>query len=227
MITVDVLYSVAGLATQILLSHRSSDLLVDAGDGVVRDLVERRYDFYRLKGILLTHEDFDHISGLYALLNCMKNYYRHRSARSEELAVFVPKPVHHAHLMLSPPLMYSPHGFPVKLQEAVDGQVFSIADFTVRPFEVAHGKTGRGGNLGYSVTDEEDFKVVLSGDTRPCKTLVREAEGADIAVLEATGGDHELEKMVTQGHMTESEAREIGQKAKRAIYIHQAPAWFV
>jgi ribonuclease BN (tRNA processing enzyme) len=62
MIRVDVLYSAGGIATQILLSHSEGDCLVDAGDGVLRDLVARRYDFARLKGVLLTHEDFDHIS---------------------------------------------------------------------------------------------------------------------------------------------------------------------
>lgn len=45
MIKVDVLYSEAGVATQILLSHESGDLLVDVGDGVTRDLLRRGYDF--------------------------------------------------------------------------------------------------------------------------------------------------------------------------------------
>jgi len=58
MIRVDVLYFVMGVGTQILLSAESGDLLVDAGDGLTRDLLQRRYDFYRLRGILLTHEDF-------------------------------------------------------------------------------------------------------------------------------------------------------------------------
>ncbi len=55
MIKVDVLYSVMGVATQVLLSHESGDVLVDAGDGVTRDMIERHYDFYRLRAVLLTH----------------------------------------------------------------------------------------------------------------------------------------------------------------------------
>jgi hypothetical protein len=38
MIKVDVMHSVAGVATQVLLSHESGDLLVYVGDGVMRDL---------------------------------------------------------------------------------------------------------------------------------------------------------------------------------------------
>src|SRR5437870_2470772 len=132
MIKVDVLYSVMGVATQALLSHESGDLLVDAGDGVTRDLIERRYDFYRLRG-----------------------------------------------------------------------------------------------NLGYSIMDGEGFRVVLSGDTRPCKELEREADGADIAVVEASARDQDMQKAIEQGHMTKSEAERIGRRAKRAVYIHQRPEWFV
>jgi len=232
MIKVDVLYSVMGVATQVLLSHESGDVLVDAGDGVTRDMIERHYDFYRLRAVLLTHEDFDHVSGLYSLLNFLKNFYRHRKERSEVLAIVVPKPVHHIHLMTMPPLMYSEPGFPIKLLEVSQGESISIAGFRIKPFSVDHQKLGRiggpiGGNLGYSVTDGEGFKVVLSGDTRPCKALEQETDGADIAVVEASARDQDLQKAIEQRHMTRSEAEEIGKRAKRAVYIHQRPDWFV
>jgi len=38
MIRVDVLYFVMGVGTQILLSAESGDLLVDAGDGLTREI---------------------------------------------------------------------------------------------------------------------------------------------------------------------------------------------
>ena len=165
MIKVDVLYSVMGVGTQILLSKESEDLLVDAGDGVTRDLLQARYDFYRLKGILLTHEDFDHISGLYALVSFLRNFYRHRKARLDQLTIVVPNPAHHVHLMTQPPLMYADPGFPLKLYEAALGETLSIDEFTIKTFAVDHQKRGRasaiGGNLGYSITDKEGFRVVL------------------------------------------------------------------
>lgn len=227
MIDVEVLYSVAGVATQILLSHHSDDLLIDAGDGVVRDLSERRYDFYRLKAVVLTHEDFDHISGLYALLSFLRNFYRHRMARSEELIIATPKPVHHVHLFLQPPIMYRPTMFPVRLVQVSDGQTLTIGSLTVRAFEVDHTKRDEAVSLGYGVTDKEGFKVVLSGDTRPCESLRREVLKADIAVLEATGEEHQQPRVRDQGHMTSAEAEELGGKAKKAIYVHRPPSWFV
>lgn len=232
MIKVAVLYSVAGVATQILLSHESGDILVDAGDGVTRDLLRIGYDFYRLEAILLTHEDFDHVSGLWALLNFLKNFYRHRRERLDTLSIVLPKPVHHVHLMMMPPLIYTDLGFPIRLFEVIQGENILIGTFKIRPFAVNHEKPSRkgvahGGNLGYSIWDREGFKVVLSGDTRPCSTLEEEAEGADVAVLEASARDGDLQKAIEQGHMTKSEAEEIGSKAKNVIYIHQPPDWFV
>ncbi len=232
MITVDVLYSVMGVGTEILLSTESGDLLVDACDGLTRDLLQRRYDFYRLNGILLTHEDFDHISGLYALLSFLRNYYRHRGVRSEELTIVVPSPVHQVHLMIQQPLMYIDPGYPIRVHETSPRGNLSIDRFTIRPFAVDHQKRGRvggaiGGHVGYSVTDKKGFRVVLSGDTRPCETLEQEAKGADVAVIEASARDQDWEKADEQGHMTKSQAERIGKLAKQAIYIHQRPDWFV
>ena len=84
-----------------------------------------------------------------------------------------------------------------------------------------------GGHLGYSVTDKEGFKVVLSGDTRPCAALEQEAEAADIAVIEDSTRDKDWQKADEQGHMTKSQAEKIGRRAKKTIYIHQRPPWFV
>ena len=66
---VNVLHSDAGVGTQILITNDQNSVLVDVGDGTLRDLVERRFKFETLKAILLTHEHFDHISGLYSLVN--------------------------------------------------------------------------------------------------------------------------------------------------------------
>ena len=63
-----ILYSRAGIATQILLSTEEYYFIVDAGDGTLRDLVSLKIDFQKIRGIFLTHGHFDHIAGLYALL---------------------------------------------------------------------------------------------------------------------------------------------------------------
>jgi ribonuclease BN (tRNA processing enzyme) len=69
---VKVMYSKAGVATQILISTTECDVLVDAGDGTLRDLLELDYDFERLKAIAITHGHFDHVGGLWALLGFLR-----------------------------------------------------------------------------------------------------------------------------------------------------------
>lgn len=61
---VKVLYSKAGVATQILISTLECDILVDVGDGTLRDLLEPDYDFEQLKAVAITHGHFDHVGGL-------------------------------------------------------------------------------------------------------------------------------------------------------------------
>ena len=212
LITVKVLYSVSGVGTQTLLSHKLNDLLVDSGDGTLRDLIKIKYDFNRLKGILITHEHFDHICGLYALLNFMRLLERKR-----KLLIVAPKPIRHVHLLLKPPLMYRSPTYPVEIMEVTNEDRLGLGELNVSAFSVKHEKEFP--SLGYSIYDPEGFKVVVSGDTRPCENLKREVEGADIALLECT-----LEKRrkgVTIGHMTREEAEKIGRKAKKLILIHR------
>ena len=212
MITVKVLYYISGVGTQTLLSHKMDDLLVDSGDGTLRDLITLKYNFNRLKGILITHEHFDHICGLYALLNFMRLLGRKR-----KLLIVVPKSIRHVHLLLKPPLMYSSPTYPVEITEVNDGDRFRLGEVNISAFSVEHEKGFP--SLGYSIYDPEGVKVVVSGDTRPCENLEREVDGADVAVLECTLG--KKRKNMTIGHMTRGEAEELGRKARKLILIHQ------
>jgi ribonuclease Z len=212
LITVKVLYSISGVGTQILLSHKSDDLLVDSGDGTLRDLIKLKYNFNRLKGILITHEHFDHICGLYALLNFMRLLGRKR-----KLLIVVPKSIRHVHLLLKPPLMYRSLTYPVEITEVTDKDKFRLGGVNISTFSVEHEKEFP--SLGYSIYDSEGFKVVVSGDTRPCENLEREVDGADVAVLECTLG--KKRKNMAIGHMTRSEAEKLGRKARKLILIHQ------
>jgi len=212
LITVKVLYSISGVGTQVLLAHKLHDLLVDSGDGTLRDLTELEYDFNRLEGILITHEHFDHICGLYALLNFMRLLRRKR-----KLSIFVPKSIRHVHLLLKPPIMYRSLTYPVEIIEVTDKDRFRLGEIDISAFSVEHEKDFP--SLGYSIYDSEGFKVVVSGDTRPCENLEKEVAGADVAVLECTLG--KKRKTMTIGHMTGSEAEKLGRKARRLILIHR------
>jgi len=95
-----------------------------------------------------------------------------------------------------------------------------VESFKVKAFEVSHADIE---SLGYSIRDDSGHKIVISGDTRICTALEREVEGADIAVLESTYEDEDHDAALKHGHMTRSQARALGAKAKRGVFVHGPP----
>jgi len=109
---VNILHSNAAVGTQILVTGPSGSILVDVGDGCLRDLVDQRFRFNKLKAILLTHEHFDHISGLYSLINFLTLL-----GQKEHLLVTTPLPCLRIRSLLDPPLMYYRREFRIQILE--------------------------------------------------------------------------------------------------------------
>jgi ribonuclease BN (tRNA processing enzyme) len=218
MITAQVLYSTSAVGTQILLRHSGQTVLVDVGDGTVRDLVSRRTDFGSIAGVLLTHEHFDHFSGLYTFL-----HFCRLLGRKEELVLVVPKPAHVVNYLLKPPIMYEPLPYHVRLLEVSDNETVSVGKLRATGFSVKHTVPNA---LGYVIRDNKEYRVVISGDTSVCSNLSRNVEGANLAVLEATYDDASSDLASRYGHMTKKEARMLGKKAKRVIFTHSSPSFY-
>jgi ribonuclease Z len=218
MIDVDVLHSVSAIGTQILLTHNKEHVIVDVGDGTVRDLVSRNVDFDRIKGVLLTHEHFDHFSGLYGLL-----HFCRLQRRQEEFILIVPRPAKVVNHLLKPSIMYEPLPFSVHLIELRENERASIGELEATAFAVKHGSANA---FGYSIQDKQGFRVVVSGDTLSCESLERNVEGADIAVLEATYEDDSGDLAAKYGHMTRCQALALGKRAKKTILIHTNPEYY-
>jgi ribonuclease BN (tRNA processing enzyme) len=72
-------------------------------------------------------------------------------------------------------------GHRVIATEIAAGEEITAGDLRVRAIEVAHGSCA--GALGYRF-DLGDRSVVVTGDTRPCETLVEAARGCDVLVSE-------------------------------------------
>jgi ribonuclease Z len=218
LLKVSVLHSDAAVGTQILITKGQNSILVDVGDGSLRDLVDRRFRFETLKGVLLTHEHFDHISGLYSLINFLTLL-----GRKERLLITTPRPSVRIRTLLERPLMYYSPEFLIPILELSGEDETRIESFRVKAFEVSHAETN---SLGYSILDDDGRKVVISGDTRICPSLEREVAGADIAVLDSTYSDEDQDVAHEYGHMTRSEARVLGRKSKHVIRVHSFPSGY-
>jgi len=64
--------------------------------------------------------------------------------------------------------------------------------------------------------------VVITGDTRPCASVVDVARGADLLIHEATFGEEEKERAKETGHSTAREAAQVAlaAQAKRLVLNH-------
>lgn len=215
LIEIDVLYSKSSIATQILLTRGASSILVDVGDGVLRDLTERHFRFETLDGILVTHEHSDHTGGLFSLIHFLKHL-----AHPNPLYVLTARPVNYLNNIFSKPLMYSDLPFEVKVNEVEEGDRLTIGEFQISPFRASHVDFD---SIGYSISDSDGYRVVVSGDTRANEKLEDVVRGADVAILESTFEDGQEKFAESFGHMTVGQASKVGELAKKTILIHQMP----
>ena len=56
-------------------------------------------------------------------------------------------------------------------------------------------------------------KVVYSGDTRPCDSVVKLAEGADVLIHDSMFGEDMADRALEDGHSTASQAAEVARRA--------------
>ena len=116
--------------------------------------------------------------------------------------------------------MYSRIPFPVEIREVDDGSSSSIPPFEIEAFRTTHVDFD---SIGYSIRDKKGYRVVVSGDTTPTKELRSKVAGSDLAVLEATFEDGNEVYAETYGHMTQSQALDIGKSARSLLLVHQMP----
>ena len=177
-----------------LVERGDVGLLVDAGLGATRQLLQAGVRPADLEGLLLTHWHPDHVGGLVPLLR------RRWTARAPRLPVFGP----------SPPRVLAPlvrHG--IDLTPARPGQAVQLAGFTCTPFATVHGPP----SCGWVLEDPDGRRIAIAGDTRPVPGVVEAVRGVDVLVYEATFAAHHAERAVQSGHSTATEAGTLAAEA--------------
>ncbi len=219
-----ILYSQAGIATQIMISVEEDCFIVDTGDGTLRDLLFRKIDFRKIKGIFLTHGHYDHMAGLYALLG----YFR-IIERKCPINIYFPKGCKEAQqIIFAFQESYDDFSFKIQTYEVKGGDEVKIKDLEVKIYQMRH-YASVGINrilhpdpaVGYRFI-YKGKSVAISGDTGICPGLRKLIEGADLALIDSTlDKGEETDELLEKLHLSKEKAEEIGKLAKKYILIHR------
>ncbi len=229
-VKIEIPYSVAGISTSIAITSKFTGkiLLLDVGDGILRDLVNGCCtDFVNdLDVIAITHGHFDHIGGIYSLLGFLRML-----GRTEPLNILIPSGCVELPLIVQA-FRYAYSGslpFRIFLHELGDKTEFDTDFFKIRAFEVEH--------FGLENTTDDDrlmpalgyrvniglTQVGYTGDTRLCENAENVVRDVDVAIIEATR--RSPPKTNHRVHLTIEEAQQIASLAKDHILIHKMPAF--
>jgi ribonuclease Z len=171
-----------------LVVQGETRVLVDAGSGVAARLVEAGVAVVDLHQVLLTHLHSDHVVDLGHLV-----LSRWISGQNAPLRIAGPAGTraHVARLLalweydiaVRRSHMHEREPPQLEVSEIGEGVALRAGGLTVTAFEVEHEPVKPA--LGYHF-EADGRRVVLSGDTRPCESLVAYARGADVLVHECT-----------------------------------------
>jgi len=219
----NILYSRAGIASQILLTLEKDYYLVDVGDGTLRDLVSLKIDFQKIDGIFITHGHYDHMSGLYALLGHFRVI-----ERKDLIDIYYPKNCKETWEVIQAfERSYNDCSFQIKIHEVKSGDEINLRELKVKIYQMRHW-AAVGVNrilhpdvaVGYQFI-HPDKTIAISGDTGMCPGLIELVQGVDEAYIDSTLTEKEATDTILNNlHLTRKKAEEIGKLAKKYFPIH-------
>lgn len=219
----------------ILIEAGGQKFLFDAGRGALQRLGQLGVRWQDVDGILLTHLHSDHVVGFPDL---WLTGWLVGPGRDRPLHVWGPRGTKKMMSHLEQAYEFdirirlyddraAPEGIVVLAEDICEGVVLEKGDLKITAFEVDHKPIKPA--FGYRV-DYGGRSVVLSGDTRASRNLVRHAQGVDLLVhevvspetLQRAGTHPERAKAVIEHHVTPEQAGEVFAKTKPrlAVYSH-------
>ncbi|NPA99702.1 MAG: MBL fold metallo-hydrolase [Crenarchaeota archaeon] len=187
-----------------------SDLYVfDMGEGCQRTMLEMGLSPVKIKAIFITHLHGDHYLGIFGLLQTM-----HLMSREKELLIIGPD-------RLSGILnAYASNGllnidFPLYFEPLHEGLVYRDEKLDVSSFLVDHIPS----SYGFVINTRNNKKIVYTGDTRPCKSIVENAANADVLIHEATFTSDMAYEAHEQGHSTALDAATAASEANAKLLV--------
>lgn len=188
--------------TSILITNTdgSEYFLLDAGEGVYRDMCECGYcSITKLKAVILTHHHGDHILGLPTLVQYAK------IAKSKIRIVGLEVTLRHALEMLVTTGI-SNYDMYVEFVPIESGSKISLSKFSIAFEESSHTVP----SVAVRIEDVENGKcLTYSSDTSFSENVVKLARGCEVLIHEASFNDLENYTARSLGHSTISDCLKV------------------
>ncbi len=217
---VKILYSSAGVATQILVKVKGTNdlILIDVGDGTVRDLLALPNKVYKnIKTLLISHGHFDHIGGLFSLL-C---FYRMIN-RKDSLNILIPNNITEFNGFIKTFYEIYTGTISYSINKLDISNINRINHTNISAFPVQHRGSVYGTDeltttpvVGYCL-EKDNERIIYTGDTGYFKQLKTIINNADLVIIEGTKKNEG-----TKYHLSIDEAKEVSKGAKEHIIIHK------
>ncbi len=171
-----------------LISTKSTKILVDCGSGVTQRLNQSKNSSADIDALLLTHLHTDHVIDLYQLI--ISSWH---SDRTSQWKIYGPKGTKkfvdkifsawksERKLRISYEKRNSSKALNYKVYEFKKEGFININDIKIKYFEVDHKPVPYA--YGFSFFNKNK-KLTISGDTRPCESLMLNAQNADVLLHE-------------------------------------------
>ncbi len=191
-------------------------LVLDAGPGTLKRLLEVGVTYLDLDRILLTHFHPDHSLDLVSMLFAMR---MPAPARTKPLTVYGPRGLRRLYRRLDAAWQgwLEPRSYPLRLVE-ISRTTRRLSGYTVRTMPMTHSTAA----VGYRI-EAGRTRVVYSGDTDFCEGVIELGRRADLLILECSMPD---ERKVA-GHLTPTECGQIARAAgcRHLVLTHFYPVF--
>ncbi|KAI8599324.1 beta-lactamase-like protein [Dissophora ornata] len=187
----------------------------------------------RLKGIFISHLHADHHLGIVTVID---RWNKLRAADSEPLYLVAPLKFNtflrelsdvqdfgyrNVQFIECEDIVYWRESFDHRrqnIQDILDSMLKSTGFSEIATVDVIHCPW----SYGISMTHRDGWKIVYSGDTRPCNNLVTAGHGATVLLHEATFEDDKEAEALKKKHSTTQEAILVGEgmEAKFTMLTH-------